>query len=64
MTAYPRYRLKEGCNLFMAALAGRKEKLLIEYISDPATPGVQMPASGMLPEGDVRAIAEWLESLK
>ena len=48
----------------MVALAGRKEKLLIEYISDPATPGVQMPAFGMLQEGDVRAIAEWLESLK
>ena len=39
---------------------------LVRFISetDRAKPGVQMPAFGMLPEGDVRAIAEWLESLK
>ena len=39
---------------------------LVRFISetDRAKPGVQMPAFGMLPEGDVRSIAEWLESLK
>ena len=64
MTAYPRYRLKEGCTFFMVALTGRKEQLLNEYITDRAKPGARMPAFGMLQEGDFRAIAVWLESLQ
>lgn len=49
-----------------AGVLETSEETLARFIENPSSvkPGARMPAFGMLPRDDIRAIAAWLESLK